>query len=325
MRTELELFDKNMNVKENSLGYQQVITTLTAVSKRVSMQKFYEIAFADYIPVVYGNGAFQRQILNWRVFVTGEGFKTGVQSNMGNNTRMDLVGAAYDGLYQPIFNWAKGVQYSLFELQEALQANTLFSLIEARETARRKEWQLGLQEVAFKGFADQKGLLNLADPYVDTASLTKRLWNMTAAELNTFVGTIYQQYRVRCNYTAKPTHFVMPENDYNGLVNFPDAAFPLKTRIQILLEAFQTISGNPNFKILPCAYCDKANYDSTNNRYALYNYDETSLKMDLPLDLVTTASGTQDGFNWTNVAYGQFTGAITMRPLEMLYFSNTAT
>lgn len=326
MKNPFKFFDVNSNeINRNSLGYSQLITTLTAVGKKVSEQKFYTIDFAEYVPVVVGNGAFQRSIINWRTFVKGEGFKTGVISNASNNSQMNYVDAAYDQLTQSIYNWAKGVIYNIFELEEAMQAGTIFSLIEAREIARRKEWDLGLQEVAFLGYGTDKGLLNQAGVTVDTTTITKRIPTMTSAEFNTFAGLVFEKYRANCSRTAKPSLFVIPEADWNGLINYPNADYPLKTKLELLTEAFKTITGNQAFKILPCAYGDLANYDGTNNRYALLNYDESSVKMDLPIDYTMTQAGTFNGFNWENVGYGSFTGVLAQRPAEMLYFGNTAT
>lgn len=320
----LELVDKSTGrIMENSNGYSQLTTTLTAVGRKVSQQKFYEIPFADYVPVVMGNGSFKRAIINWRTFVKGEGFESGIISNAGNNSRVDQVDAAYDSVTQNVINWAKGLEYNVFELEEAMQANTLFSLIEARELARAKEWQLGIQKVAFKGIGSETGLLNNASVTVDSTNLTEFIYGMTAAEFNTFVGKMYGLYRANSQYTSKPTHFIIPESDYNGLVSFPDATYPLKTKLELLTEAFRTITTNPNFKILPCAYGDKANFDATNNRYVLLNYDETSIKMDIPLDYTMTTAGTQNGFTWTNVGYGQFTGVVALRPREAYYFNHT--
>jgi len=326
MKNPYKFFDPNTaELHKNTLGYSQLITTLTAVGRKVSEQKFYEIDFANYVPVVVGNGAYQRAIINWRTYVKGEGFKTGVISNAGNQAQLPLVDAAYDQIEQTIYNWAKGMVYNVFELEEAMRANTLFSLIEARELARRKEWDLGLQEVAFLGYGASYGLLNQASVNVDSSTISKRIPAMSAAEFNTFVGAIYEIYRARCKRTAKPTHFIMPEADWNGLINFPDATYPLKTKLELLEQAFKTITANPGFKILPCAYCDKANFDTTNNRYVLLNYDEASVKMDLPIDYTMTAAGTFNGFSWENVGFGSFTGVVVQRELEMQYFGNTAT
>lgn len=318
------LLDNTGAIRTNSTGYQQFTTTLTAVSRKVSGQKFFEIAPADYMPVVVGNGAFQSSIINWRTFSKDEGFETGVISNGSNKQLLSHSDAVYDSVSQTIYNWAKGVSWNVFELEQAMKANTLFSLIEAREIARRKSWDLGIQKVAFLGYASTKGYLNQSAVTVNTSIISKKISAMTAAEFNTFVAAIYAAYRAECNYTAKPTHFVIPESDYNGLISFPDSTYPLRTKLSLLEEAFKTVTGKQDFKILPCAYGDKANFDGTNNRYVLSNYDETSLKMDLPLDYTTTAASTINGFNFENAAYGQFSEVVALRSKEMLYFGNTA-
>jgi hypothetical protein len=323
LKNPFQFVDDGLRLMTNSLGYQQLTTTLTAVGRKVSEQKYYSIPFADYVPVVLGNGTYKRSILNWRTFLKGEGFKSGIISNAGNQSRLDLVDAAYDGLTQNILNWAKATQYNVFELQEAMQAGTIFSLIEAREKARAMEWQLGLQEVAFKGIGAEKGLLNLSGVTSDNTNLTGWIKDLSADNFNTFVGKVYGLYRYNTNYTAKPTHFIMPETDFNGLINYPSATYPLKTKLDLLTEAFRTITGNASFKVLPCAYCDKANFDTTNNMYVMLNYAEDTLKLDIPLDLTTTAAGTLNGFNFENVGYGQFTGVIALRPLEIYYFYHT--
>jgi hypothetical protein len=319
------LLDKDL--KFNAVGYQQIISTLTAVAQKVSVQKFYEVPFADYVPVVVGNGSFKRQLINWRTFSKAEDFASGLISNASNHARMDQVDNVYDVVPQNILNWAKKVEYNIFELEEAMQANTLFSLIEARELARKKNWDLGLQKVAFFGIGAETGLLNNAGVSADASNLTGFIKGLSAADFNTFVGKIWGLYRQNTNYTAKATHFIIPELDYNGLISYPDATFPLKTKLELLQDAFKTISGNPNFKILPLAYCNKAvayGGDGVSNKYIMLNYDETSLKMDLPIQYSNTQSGTLEGFTWTNVAYGQFTGVVMQRPLETYLLTHTA-
>jgi hypothetical protein len=174
------------------------------------------------------------------------------------------------------------------------------------------------------GYKSDYGLLNQAAVVADTTTISKRLYSMSASEFNTLIATLVGAYRVNTNYTAYPNRLVVPEKDFNSLASYPDSTYPLKTRIQILEEMFSSLCG-AGFKILPCAFCDRAHYDLTNNLYALYNYDETSVKMDLPLDYNMSAAGTFNGFTYENVAWGQFTGAALLRPLELMYFTNTAT
>ena len=143
---------------------------------------------------------------------------------------------------------------------------------------------------------------------------------MSASEFNSFAGSVYEAYRLNCARTAKPTTFVIPEKEWNSLISFPDATYPLKPKLEILESAFKAVTQNQGFKILPCAYCDSETFDGVHNRYVLLNYDETSVKMDLPLDYQTTSGGTMNGFSWENVAFGQFTGVVAQRPKEILYF-----
>lgn len=81
---------------------------------------------------------------------------------------------------------------------------------------------------------------------------------------------------------------------------------------------------NQNFKILPNAYGDTAyNTDAgiAKQRYVLTNYEEESIRMDVPVDYTNTLANSIDNFNFQNVGYGQFTGVLAYRPAELLYFS----
>lgn len=312
-------------ILNNAQGVKQIITTITGVSKRVSEQKFYTVPFAEFVPVIPGDNAFDIQILNWRSFSKDDGFKTGLIGNNSNKAQRNLSDAVFDGVFQKTQFWAKNIEWSIIELEQAAKANNLFSLIEARERARKKSWDLGIQEVAFlgvQGDSDLPGLLNLPNVNNNTTAIVKPLSAMTAAELQAFIAAIYETYRANCNRTAHATKFILPESDFNGLSTFPDITFPIKTRLAIIEETLKTLSQNPSFKIMPLAYANKSNNPMGVNRYVLTVDDPESIKMSLPVDYTTTQAGSEDGFSWTNTGYGQFSGVIALRELETLYFSH---
>ena len=60
--------------KCNDLGYEIDITTLTTIMKKISEQKFYEIPFADYVPVRVGEGAWSSQLTTYRSFNIADDF-----------------------------------------------------------------------------------------------------------------------------------------------------------------------------------------------------------------------------------------------------------
>lgn len=318
---------KHNQVLCNALGFEIPITTLTAIQKRVVEQKFFTIQPSLYVPVAVGNGAFSSDILTYLDYSLGGDFETGVINTGGSNSRLAETDAGVDSIRVPIINWAKQVSWSLLDLQMAAKAGN-WDLVSAKEKSRKKNWDLGIQKVAFVGLpgnTNVRGLFNQTNVTANTALITKYINAMTSAEFQALLAGILGAYRTNCAFTAWPTHFIIPELDYNGLANSVDEDFPLKSRLTRLKEAFAEITMNPNFKILPNAYADQVNnatYQSLNkNVYTLLNYDEDSVRMDIPVDYTSTVQSTLNGFQFQNAAYGQFTGVKAYRNLEMLYFT----
>ena len=308
----------------NDAGLSQVIDTLTYVSGKLVEQKFYEIPFEQYVPTVLGEGAFSDLMLYYTNFADSEGFETGLVSNTGRTASLEAVDTHYESIEaKPIF-WAKKTNYTVLELKQAMKMQNLPSLIEQREKVRQKEWQLGIQKVAFLGCNGQAGLLNNSNVTVDTTSLTGLLSGITSSALNTFVSSIIGSYLSNTNGVMLPDTFVIPLKDFAGLGSTVDASFPIKSRMDFLLDAFKGATGNANFKILPCFYCDKANYDGTNNVYALYNRDEENLVYNINVDYTVTQFASRDNFNYESAGYGQFTPVVFKRPQSVYYLKHTA-
>ena len=146
---------------------------------------------------------------------------------------------------------------------------------------------------------------------------------MTAAQLNAFVAGVIGAYQANTTNYRYPTHFVIPARDYAGLmVPFPGTVgtFPVPI-LEYLEKAFQKATMNPEFKILPCAYCEAAVNNTlrglNKNIYMLYRHDPESLLMNVPLTYTASQPGTADNFSFADVAISQFTGVGAIRPLEL--------
>lgn len=315
---------------KNSLGYEVDITTLTAISKRVVEQKFFTLAPADYMPVRVGEGAWSADILTYRDFSIGGDFETGIVNTAANKSRLAEADAGVDSISVPVINWAKEINWTIFDLAMASRSGN-WDLVSSKERARKKNWDLGIQKIAFLGSASNanvRGLLTQSDVNSNTTLIDAPLSTMSTTDFTTFVAGIVADYRANAQYTVMPSLFVIPESDYNGLVTPYSATYPNISRLQYLLEAFRTVTQNPNFKIMPCAYADAANNADTQvgglNRYALYNYDEDSGRMDIPVDYTNTMQNTINGAQFSNVGYGQFTGFKAYRPREFRYYDWSA-
>lgn len=310
---------------KNALGYEIDITTLTTIVKKVSEQKFYNVPFADYVPVIVGQGAWSSNLTTYLSYDVGGDFEGGNINTGGQNGRLAEADAAVDSLNIKVINWAKAIGWSIFDLQLAAKSGN-WDLVSAKEKARKRNWDLGLQAVAFLGSktnAAVKGLLTQTGVTVNTTLITKAISSMTPDELKTFVRSILGVYRTNCNFSAWPTHFEIPETDYNGLASPSSASFPIKSAIAVLRETFIEITMNKGFQILPSAYGEASintAYGVNKQRYALYNYEEESLAMNIPVDYTATLANSLDNFMFQNAAYGQYTGVLALRPKEMIYF-----
>jgi Uncharacterized protein conserved in bacteria (DUF2184) len=322
---------RQMNEKfGNALGYEVNITTLTTVIKRVTEQKFFEVAPADYLPVRVGEGAWSTNLVTYRSFNLADDFATGVISLGGNNARLATGDAGVDSLTINVKNWGKSIGWSIFDLEFAAKSGN-WDMVVAKEKARKKNWDLGIQKVAFLGLAGDStvlGLLNQSGVTINTTRITSSITSTAAtpSNLSTLIAGLLTDYRANCSQSAWPTHFIIPESDFLGLATPSSATYPIKSILQLMQETFQTMTHNPNFKILPLAYGDKANnagiINGTTGKqcYCLLNYDEESIRMDIPVDYTNTLANSIDNFSFQNVGYGQFTGVLAYRPAEVLYY-----
>lgn len=316
----------------NDLGYQIDITSLTTILSEISEQKFYEIPFAKYVPVKVGEGKWSSFLTSYRTFSLGDSFANGLINTGSPNGKLASVNTGVDAVTIKVNNWAKGVSWNIFDLQQAALSGN-WDLVTSLEVSRKTNWDLGVQEVAFLGLqgsnaiaGDCLGLLNQPGATINSSVITKPISLMTADELNLFCETVYGAYRDNAQRTAIPTHFVMPESDYNGCAAPSSAQFPLITKLKLIEDMFKTMSGNPSFAVLPCSYADAQYHQgveliANKQVYAMYRYDQTSMAMNVPCDYTATLANSLDSFNFQNAGYGQFTGLLLKRPLELLYFT----
>lgn len=310
----------------NSLGYEVDITTLTAITRRVVEQQFFEIAPADYLPVRVGDGAWSTELLTYVDFSTGGGFEDGIVNTASGKSRFSEMDGGVEGVKVPVKNWAKQIVWSLFDIQHSQRAGN-WDIITSKERSRKKNWDLGIQRVAFLGLdgtAAVDGLLTLSDVTSNTTLITKYIKEMSDTEFEALIQGLLSAYRTNAAFTAMPTHFIIPEADYNGLAVATDENFAMKTKLERLLDTFRLLTRNQNFEIMPLAYADQANNADVSglnkNRYVLMNYDEDTVRMDIPVDYSNTLQNTVNGAQYANVGYGQFTGVKAYRPKELLYF-----
>ena len=316
-------------IDTNSFGYQRAIDTLTYIKSQITEQKFYKINVSDYLPVVVGDGAFSQDILTNLTISSSGDFEEGNINQGSNNAQLANADVGISSLSAPVITWAKTISYTLIEIEQSLQANN-WDLIKSKHDARKENWDLGLQQIAFLGSLNNAGnapgLLNQANVNVNSTLITQTINQMSSTVFTTFIGGLLPAYRTNCSYSAYFSQFILPEDDFNGMVVPYASGFPIISQLQYLKDALSAL-GLTGVKVMPSAYAIPANNSAWiggtgKHIYTLMNYDPRSVRMDVPVMITSTQPNTLNNFQFQDAAFGQYTGVWAYRPLEMLYFES---
>ena len=320
------------NDSASDFGYLQTIDTLTQIRQEVVQQKFFEVDPNLYFPIEYGFNPWGETTITYKEFLTSDNSDASGKIGIGNNSRLDEVDVAISQIATKQQNYAKQIGYSIIDVNTASRAGN-WSLIEAKERALKKDWDLRIQRIGLTGDATDsnfKGLLNQVGVAVDTATISKPISAMSGAELSAFASALIQKFYVNSQYTLLPDTFVLPSDDMMKLGSASDSNFHMITKREYLERAFteavQGINPSKKIKLLGLPYANKGNIRNPNpnvNQYALYDSSKDSMLMNINVNYTSTAAGTYNNFQFQAIGYGQYSGLQLYRPLALMYFTNT--
>ena len=309
-------------------GYEHAITVLTHIKAQVIKQKFYQVNPSDFMPVVVGEGAWLNNLVFNSAYMDSDDFESGIVDSSRPFNRKPAVDVEIIAKAIPIVSWNKAFSYSAIEIAQAAKGNV--DLITIMEEARKRNWDLGIQRTAFLGSKtkpDILGLYTAESVNANTTLIQAPLSSLAADDFQDFVAAILGLYAANCNSTQLPNRFIMPMADYLGMAAAASSSYPLIDKITYLENAFKRICGK-DFQITYTAYGNKAQMQTAGisyYRYILYRDDPETLELNIPVAYTTTAFGTANGFDFENVAMGQFSGVFAKHPQEILYFDDTHT
>lgn len=247
---------------------------------------------------------------------------------------MPTVDIQYNGKVDKRKLWNKMVSYKItdmLQIKAILQkpeGQRNFDIIEKKLEARKRNFDLMMQNIAFLGnpvFSDINGLLNNPEITVDATLLPANIGQMTDDQFNKVVGNIINAYINQTNYTElKPNRLIIPYSVFLSLSQFNSIQFPMMSKLEALENIFKKTVMDDDFKILPSPYAEASKNGTTNNIYVLYRKDPEVLVLDLPIPYQTTQFGTYSNFVFYNVGYGQVGGVRVFRPQEILYMTAPA-
>ena len=325
----MRLMNANGDINPSTLAYRYTTDRMTFIRARTVSQTFYQVNPTDYVTMIPGEGAFASQIITQASIKFSGSFSSGKISSAGQNAKLQIADGGVVPFYTAVQNWAMGTEYSIFDVEQALFMGQ-WDPIETKQKARKIEYDLGIQQIAFLGDPDNltsfPGLYTQPAVNINTTLIGGNISAMSTASFMTFVAGILGAYLTNCNQTVWPDTFVIPQDDYAGLGVAVSQNYPNITMLSYLQQAFDKICPK-KVKIMPSYYgmtaANGGAYGIGKQAYLLYNNDIDTIFMELPVDYVVTPYGTYNNFNWQDAAYAQYTGVQAIKPLEVLMFTHS--
>lgn len=306
-------------------GVVQTVDTITDIVQGVIETKYYELAgqtLSDFVNIdASGRGAYAGEIFQFTSAYVGAPFKQCIinpaSTGIHNDATADI---AVDGISQRNNFYRQKYSISQEGLRMAAVNRVGFDLIEQKEKARKKCWDLGLQDTLFLGLGDGRtyGLLNQPGVTVNTSLLPTAPQNMTVAQIKAFAASALATAFAASNNTIMPNRWAMPTSTYMALgVPYGDT-FGMPTLKEVLERAFKEAGAPADFKIVHSLYNETAGTGGT-GRHVFYNTDSDNLIMHTPKPYTPHPLYAVGALDMISDAEGQFTGVWLKRPTSMLY------
>lgn len=304
-------------------GLEATITTLTDIIGGVVETKYYELngqKLSDFCKIEVGRGAYATELMQYASTFVGNNGKQGIVNPTANGISKDANSSIQIGSIKMPNNFWRWDYTVTNELVNMAQKNAeTFSIIEENEKARKKIWDLMLQDAWFNGLGDGRsyGLLNQPNVTVNTTLMTAELGDMTDAQFQTFLAKVAGEYNKVSNYAISFNRMLIPSEQYFALTQ-PYGTFGLN-RLQVLEDAMKRIVG-ADFKIVHAKYCTGASAQGGNKgRYVFYNDDADNVCAYLPVPYTPMPLFPQGSLDLISQAHGQFITPFVKRTNAVLY------
>ena len=304
-------------------GLEATITTLTDIIGGVVETKYYELngqKLSDFCKIEVGRGAYATELMQYASTFVGNNGKQGIVNPTANGISKDANSSIQIGSIKMPNNFWRWDYTVTNELVNMAQKNAeTFSIIEENEKARKKIWDLMLQDAWFNGLGDGRsyGLLNQPNVTVNTTLMTAELGDMTDAQFQTFLAKVAGEYNKVSNYAISFNRMLIPSEQYFALTQ-PYGTFGLN-RLQVLEDAMKRIVG-ADFKIVHAKYCTGASAQGGNKgRYVFYNDNADNVCAYLPVPYTPMPLFPAGSLDLISQAHGQFVTPFVKREASMMY------
>ncbi len=304
----------------STLGLQQLTSTLTQIIDGIIDTKYYELSgqkLSDFTRIEVGKGAYATDLLQYAVSYVGNVGDGWIEPTSNGIAKDSNSSIQIGSLRIKNHFWRKDYTVTNELVQMGRVNDQTFSIIEENEKARKKQYDLAIQQAHFLGFSDgTAGLLNQPEVTVNTTLMTAPLATMTDAQFQTFLASVGSAYGQNSLYTIQFNRMLIPTSDFVSLGQ-PFGQFGL-SRLQVLEDALKRVAG-VDFKIVHSTYNDKANEGGDAARYVFYNDDADNLCAYMPVPYTPMPLFPIGSLDLISQAHAQYIPPYLKRVNSMLY------
>lgn len=261
-------------------GLNILIPALAQFREQMVTEKYPEIVFPQFVTIDSSGGRGLMEKLHFSVESASD-LDDGLVGD--KTTSIDTVEVDFKPGSAPIVSWAKGVTYTLRELEVCARLKIDVNIEKMR--VLRQNADQTLQKVAFLGHARDtriKGLLN--SDLVEAVGIKggKPFANGTADENAAALIDMFTRVLTSTDLIAAPDTLAIPMLDYVTLGSQPRGEGRDTTVLKYVTDALAGIAGKPvNLKPIPLKLADTAGVGGKKRAIAYIN-DAQHVVMDVP-------------------------------------------
>lgn len=307
-------------------GLNILVPALAAFREQMVEEKYPEIVFPQFVHVDNSGGTGLTDKIHFEVESASD-LDDGLVGD--KTTSIDTVAVDFKDTRTPIVSWAKGVEYTLRELE--ICARLKIDVDTQKIRVLRQNADQTLQKVAFMGHARDKritGLLNspLVKPIkaLKGSTAAKDFALMTADEMAQALIDMFTAILEKTELIAAPDTLAIPMTDYVMAAVTPRGEGRDTSVLEFVTEKLKAAAGKPvTIKGIPLKYADTAGVGGKKRAISYINNPQ-HVVFDIPVPPEMLDAQQKGLLAWQTGMRMDFGGVTFLEPQSAAYFDYAA-
>lgn len=307
-------------------GLNILVPALAAFREQMVEEKYPEIVFPQFVHVDNSGGTGLTDKLHFEVDSASD-LDDGLIGD--KTTSVDTVGVDFKDARTPIVSWAKGVEYTMRELE--ICARLGIDVDTQKIRVLRQNADQTLQKVAFVGHARDKRITGLLNSPIVTpvkalkgSTALKDFKGMSGDEMAQAIEDMFTAILDKTELIAAPDTLALPMLDFVAAALKPRGEGRDTSVLEYATEKLKAAAGKPvTIKGIPLKYADTAGVGGKKRALAYINSPQ-HVVFDIPVPPEMLDAQQKGLLAWQTGMRMDFGGVTFLEPQSAAYFDYAA-